>query len=203
MLARFFCFFGAAIGWQVALADIQKGVAACAAKKGELDRLACYDGLARENKLDAPVPLSTAPDGVGKWLVRDTRNPIDDTRTVSLTLFSDSGQSKWNKKVTLHVRCQSNKTELYIDWSDYLGRDGTPVTWRVGSAKARTRSWGNSTDNQATFYPGSPIGLIKEMMGGESFVAQTTPYNENPVTAMFDTRGLAKAIAPLRETCNW
>jgi type VI secretion system protein VasI len=40
-------------------------------------------------------------------------------------------------------------------------------------------------------------------MDADNLVAQITPYNESPVTAIFDTSGLENAIKPLRETCNW
>lgn len=55
-----------------------------------------------------------------------------------------------------------------------------------------------------TFYPGSgAIGFIKELMDADRFVAQVTPYNDNPVTAIFDLTGLNQAVQPLQETCGW
>ncbi|XPP91702.1 hypothetical protein ACN08N_17410 [Photobacterium leiognathi subsp. mandapamensis] len=41
------------------------------------------------------------------------------------------------------------------------------------------------------------------MESSNKLIAQITPYNENPLTAIFDTKGLSNALAPLRETCNW
>jgi type VI secretion system protein VasI len=34
-------------------------------------------------------------------------------------------------------------------------------------------------------------------------VAQVTPYNENPITAIFDVRGLKKAIEPYNDILHW
>tara|TARA_R110001583_G_scaffold31978_2_gene108998 strand:+ start:6083 stop:6697 length:615 start_codon:yes stop_codon:yes gene_type:complete len=184
-------------------AALDKEVATCAAKAGDLERLECYDKLARRHKLDVPTLAPAPTTGVGKWSVRDERNPIDDTRTVSLSLIADSGASKWDKPVVLFVRCQSNETDMFIVWNDYLGMGTSRVTARVGSARAETKSWLNSTDNQATFYPSSVIGYVKKMMASPSFVAQVTPYNESPVTVTFDLTGMSNALAPLRETCKW
>jgi type VI secretion system protein VasI len=107
------------------------------------------------------------------------------------------------ENIALIIRCKSNKTELYIKWYDYLGMDSTQVSTRVGNASAQKRSWGLSTDNTATFFPGSPIAFIKSLMSAEKFIAQVTPYSESPVTAVFDIRGLTEAIKPLQETCGW
>ena len=41
------------------------------------------------------------------------------------------------------------------------------------------------------------------MLTSTKLVAQVTPYNESPVTAIFNTAGLENAIKPLREICSW
>lgn len=176
-------------------------IAVCAAMKGDLDRLECYDQLARNNGLNAPQPLPTDIEGTGEWGVQVTTNPIDDSRTVLLALPAVSGESKWGNAVSFFARCQSNKTEAYIAWNDYLGSEATVLT-RIGDNQATTSRWGLSTDSQATFHPRA-IAFLKEMMQADSMVAQTTPYNESPVTAIFDTTGMQNAMTPLRETCNW
>ena len=101
------------------------------------------------------------------------------------------------------LRCKSNTTEAYINWEDFLGLDETTVVTRIGAAQASTRTWLLSTDNKSTFYRGSDIDFIQALMQDDRLVAQITPYNESPVTATFDLRGLSEAIKPLRETCQW
>lgn len=59
-----------------------------------------------------------------------------------------------------------------------------------------------STDSQETFKR-QPINVLKLMLEAESFVAQITPYNESPVTAIFEITGMPEAIADIRETCSW
>ena len=117
-------------------------------------------------------------------------------------MTADSGNSRFGKRVFLILRCKSNKTELYIIWNDYLGNESDVLT-RVGKAKATTRRWSLSTDSQSTFYPESPISFIKRLSASNTLVAQVTPYNESPVTAVFKLAGLGNAIAPLQQTCHW
>ena len=151
----------------------------------------------------------------GAWKVSDEKNPLDDTRTVTLTLFATSGTPLMGHPVVLQMRCQGHQTELFIDWGSYLGEEAEvtvrDVTFRVGNSAARTSAWGLSTDRTATFYPQNSVEFIKELVAAEftsepvvgRFVAQVTPYHESPITAVFDVRGLEFAMKPMREACGW
>jgi len=182
--------------------DLNKAIAACASVKGDLARLSCYDSLARARGLSQPEAPPIAIEGNGKWLVSAKQNPVDDTKTVTLILSADSGQSTIGKPVSLILRCESKKTEAYISWNNYLGSEADVLT-RIGNAPAVSKNWGLSTDSQATFYPGNHIAFIKSLLQADRLVAQVTPYDESPVTAVFDLAGLSNAIKPLQETCGW
>lgn len=185
-----------------ALAAIDdKEYAKCAVIDGDLARLECFDGLAKDKKLDGKQSQPVSVADPGKWNVSVEINPIDDTKMVALRLEAESGSNRWGKPIVLVARCKSNSTDLFISWHDYLGSEANVLS-RVGTNKALTARWDMSTDSQATFHPGA-ISFLKEMLRSTKMVAQVTPYNENPVTAVFDTTGLANAIKPLRETCGW
>ena len=157
-------------------------------------------GVGDPLRTPAPPP---APKPTGKWITSIDTNPLDDSRTVHLSLVADQGQSRYGEDITLVLRCKSNTTEVIILWNDYLGLDETRVTTRVGSKQAQTRTWSISTNNKAMFLRGSKTSFIKELMTVDQLIAQTTPYGENSVMAIFDIKGLDKAIGPLRETCSW
>lgn len=146
----------------------------------------------------------------GKWHIRAESNPIDDTQTVTLSLTAESGTSRSGDPVTFIGRCKSNKTEAYVYWGDFLGNDSKDVyskwkrvTVRVGAGEARKERWGLSTDRNATFVPGWAGNLLKELLNEDRLVLQTTPYGENPVTAIFDVSGLRGPLKNLAKTCNW
>lgn len=178
-----------------------KVFAKCAIVKGDLARLECYDKLAKKNNLDGRQLKPTSIKDKGKWNVSVDVNPIDDSKTVAIMLDASSGKSRYRKSVYMVLRCKSNETNLYIGWNDYLGGEADILT-RIGSNKAITSRWSLSTNKKASFHP-EPIPFIKEMIKSNKLIAQVTPYNESPVTAVFDTTGLNNAIKPLKETCGW
>lgn len=164
--------------------------------------------------LDAPEatptePVAPPPD-VGDWVVNESTNPLDDTTTVVAGLDAAEGLGGiLQEKIQLVVRCQSNRTEAFITWHDYLGNDTDSlrserkrVTYRFPPADATTELWGVSTDNDATFVE-NPIPFVRQLAVSDRLVTQTTPYGEPPRTAIFDLTGARAALEPISETCEW
>ena len=138
------------------------------------------------------------------WQIDQSRNPIDDSPTVAMTLDASSPTSTLVRSApSLVLRCKSNRTEVYVVWDEFLGSDGISVTTRFGRKPASSRTWSLSTDNQASFYPGSAPAFIKELMAVDTLVLMTTPYNESPITATFEVTGLVDQVQPLRTACKW
>jgi hypothetical protein len=142
--------------------------------------------------------------------VRTSVNALDDSERVVLQLYAESGSSRYGDPISLIARCQSNQTELYINWNDFLGDDSRSVqgSWkyvvvRLGDGDAQEQRWTLSTDRKATFYPDWAGNLLKQMIGEDRLVVQTIPYGENPVTAIFDIRGLETGLRQLSSTCSW
>lgn len=138
-----------------------------------------------------------------KWAIDSEINPVDDSKTITAILVADEGENSKGQKPVLLIRCKSNQTDLFINWNDYLGLDSTNVLTRIGKQEAVTKSWSISTNNKASFYPTSPISFIKDMMEAERLVVQIIPYAQNPITTIFNTRGLNEIIKPIANTCNW
>lgn len=182
---------------------IKKSIASCATLQGDLERLNCYDNIARAADLAGPLDVTAPISGTGKWKIQEEVNPIDDSKSVFLFLDADEGASKWKQSVSLLIRCKSNTTELLITWHDFLGSDSARVLTRIGTEKAIEKDWGLSTDAKATFHPQGTVAFIKSMEKHPKFLAQVTPYSESPITAIFDTEGLSNALIPLKKTCGW
>lgn len=179
-----------------------KQVARCAAQVNSVTRLACYDALAMAAGL-APRSEPVADAAAGKWRLSKDIDPLNDKAVFFAMLDAETGKGKYGGRIGLIVRCKDNRTELYINWASYLGGDTTLVTHRVDKEEAVSSRWGLSTDSKATFFPGSPVPTLKRLAESTSFVANVTPYNESPITAVFNTTGAGEALADLRKACNW
>lgn len=183
-------------------AEISKrDVAKCGLIKGALERLQCFDNIAKKHSLDGIQNSNPKIKDKGDWIVSISINPLDDSKTVIANLKADSGADYLGRKVGLVARCKSNVTDFYINWQDFLASN-TSVTSRIGKNEAQTFNWDPSTNNKATFHP-RPIEFLRNVMGESSFVAQITPYNSSPTTAVFDITGIDNALEPLMKTCGW
>lgn len=143
--------------------------------------------------------------GKGKWMTKLSTSPIDDSQTVKLVLVSsDTYVDGYGKQIrpTLVVKCQENRTSVYINYKNFISTKSTTVTVRFDKEKATTQSWGVSSDHQAVFAPNG-VSLAKSLMMHERLVVRLIPYSEDPVTTSFDLLGLYQAIVPLRKSCHW
>lgn len=186
-----------AMAEQISLSALER----CAVIKADSARLECYDLLAKEHSLSGLNAVKAQMGNTGKWTVDKKADLIDDSKTVNIFLTADSGNSRFGKPIMLVARCDADKTELLIDWQIYLGSVAS-VTLRIGDNEAKTSRWTISSDKQKSFNK-SPIDTLKDMLTAEQMVAQITPFNQGPSTAVFDISSLDEAIKPLREACAW
>jgi type VI secretion system protein VasI len=193
-------------------ADLTARMKTCSAQQDDRERLACYDRVMRGGKTEKlPSPTSTAvnktvpalPTGTAKWQVSFDKNPVDDSITVTALLEADEGESDKGEKSTLVLRCRSNETELYITWGGFIGGKAPQVLTRIGNAPPDTFEWAVSSNREGTFFPGNDIAFIRRLLDTNRLVAQMTPYQESPITAVFDLRGIRAAVRPIQQTCGW
>lgn len=168
-------------------------------------RLRAYDQILEDSGIRQRLLNENSAPATGndsKWMVTMDINPIDDSRVIVFGLIADKGTSDFGKPIGLLIRYESKKTEIYVTWNDYLG-DEVYVTMRIGDEKAETFRWNISTNKTATFYPRNCISLINRIINADKIVFQCTPYNESPVTAIFDVRGLKEAADEYMSDLKW
>lgn len=142
----------------------------------------------------------------GEWSGYEWTDDITGRPVVIASLSSESTIDN----VSLTARCKDNRTELYINWSDYIPsgpyRDPITVTLRFDDEEESvTRRWSGSEDSTSTFAP-APIDLLKQMLNSEKMVA-TVRYSVagsgRRKTAVFNTEHGWEDVGYIADACNW
>ncbi|MDR0656336.1 MAG: type VI secretion system-associated protein TagO [Treponema sp.] len=174
-----------------------------AAISNSFERIIHYDFILEKYGLKEK---SAEPAATTKWAVSINSDPVDDSKIIIFMIYADSGTNRYGDKVRLVIRWKNGKNELYINWNDYMGSN-PEVTLRVGQSEAETKEWNISTDNRTTFYPGysgtAQLELIRKMLDSKTLVTRSTPYSENPITAIFDITGLRNIAEKYNSDLKW
>ena len=187
-----------------AQANVNKELAKCAQQDGDLKRLDCYDTLTRNLGLAKPIVkvVPIAKDN-GKWTVSEEIDPVTDNKSTYVSITADSGTGKYGNPIQMTIRCMNKKTSLFVNFETFLTTDYPHITYRIGKSKAVSDYWFPVTTKKGGIPQSNNVSIIKKMMKAESFLVQTTPYNETSITAIFDIRGLENAVSGLRQNCKW
>lgn len=167
--------------------------------KDDKKRLASYDKLAdyltsstaTENKTSNSVKPAT-PDTKGKWKIEEETSPMDDSKTVRLSLTSES-----YPYADLYFRYEEGKLEGFIATDEFLGVRSIRVTTRVDKKSPVTRSWSCSTNYKSVFHPNGRL-LLNVLKKHQKLVVRLTPHGENTRTYTFDLTGLGNIADKLK-----
>jgi type VI secretion system protein VasI len=189
------------------LKDIDaKKMLACAAKSNSLERLACFDDLA---KTAGPIQEQQS-ETLGRWKVETNVSKFDDTKSVYLSLEANEKINGWLSKSylpELNIRCRERKTEAYIDFGmspvvESGLYDGATLQFRLDKQPLFKAIASKSTDGNALFLR-DPMSFIKRLFKAEQLLVRFVPFNSSAQETSFSIAGLEKVIVPLTEACKW
>jgi hypothetical protein len=162
-------------------------------------RLGYIEGKSSKQELDEWYEESYGP-----WHGYSNKDKLTDFENQYLSATGDIGPH--NDKAQLTLRCDNDKTEVYIHWGGYLIsdsglRDRKNLTYRVDANNANTNQWIISTDNKALFYNGKTIQFILSLFDSEKLFVQFDDSGTKTVT--FPIKDLRNKIVPLATACHW
>jgi type VI secretion system protein VasI len=188
-------------------AETDRGLAGCMAIDNAVNRLACFDELAKSRKA---VKQTDNPPTRSQWAVRVETSAIDDSKNVMMSVQSInefSGKYGNLARASMNVACRENSTDVYFIFGDYFMSDHQEwgrATLRIDKNPAFSSSMKESTDNGALgLWNGTGVSLLKSIFGKSKLLVRVTPFNESQVTAEFPIAGLEESIKTLRAACRW
>lgn len=171
-------------------------------------RYECYD--------QAEAQAGNVKREVAKFNYRSTSDPITGQTVHTLTIRSDRGLNGRGNPIILEMTCDSTRPGTYnltLRWEDFLESSRPQVTTRLGQTPSVTSQWQTDRSRESSIFTGTEAGYSKESFmetllsevenGNATVVFRTTPYNDAPITAVFDFTGFLDVIQPMRESCRF
>lgn len=138
------------------------------------------------------------------WLVDDTTSPLDGRRT--LMFGKEADQTVPNaagrpEKPMLVVACGGDRRKVTIIWPQYLGRDQTRVSWKVGEGEIQNTDFG-IVDLTTGIVQGRGAQRLLDAMKSEERIAMRVPSYSGVNDVTFDLTGVAEHIAAVESACR-
>lgn len=182
--------------------EIKKDISKCYNIQNSVKQLECYDKLAIKHNIAKQITKSLSTSN--KWKVSEEVDPLSDSTVITFFNKSTTAKSHLNRPVYLVIRCDNQKRpEFYINWQQYLGSK-TYLNWRFDKEKVEDGTWNLSSDSKASFFP-TYSGIEKfvyKFTKYDKYVARTTPYKDNPITAEFDISSFGEVVKKYERICR-
>lgn len=187
---------------------------ACSVEASGENRLACYDGIAKQiqgSPTSSPDPTPQAAndriggtqaeikngDMFGRWRAEVTINAMTDKKTVSFGNVALPGQSDDAADAKIGLLCSGERISFVWLSSAYLGTSESTlsnVSYRVDAEKPRPEKW-RTFKNVAI--PDNAVSVAQAMADAKRFVFNVMGYNFESHQAVFDLDGIADVLGRL------
>lgn len=191
--------------------DPREEMPKCAEIVGRIERLICFDDLAKRMGFITEEQAAREEKILEKYGFWEVTKRKTATGEEVIYLKNNAAeevklQSGMRRLPTLVLMCKHGRTEAYVDWKSRLspyylgGFSKIGLVYQLDAGERHQASWDLSTDRQAAFAP-EPTEFIKEMRKHEKLIMQMTPHNEIAQTLVFDISGLEKVLEILVKAC--
>lgn len=192
----------------------------------------CAARVVTETKFTEP----SLPDaGIGKWVLQQAVDPLDDTLDMIASLPSEDWVGNRSGAV-LHIACSDSEGDFEVQFVLHGVRVAYPtdkdefefsslVMWRFDKQNAVSGEWAVS-DDRKVLYPFTSMARLRVLLGvwdeGDEARSEQVQWAKDVLghsklfvrirpsgnkwgkgDFLFDLRGAAKAVAPVRAACGW
>ena len=145
---------------------------------------------------------------IGKWQLDQAVDPLDDTRDVFAMLPSEDHVRDRSGALLAIVCFGENNLDVQLVLQGvrvkYEYERATHVIWRFDKLDADSGAWMVSEDREV-LHPLSKVQWAKAILGHSKLFVRIKPMfgRRGEGDFLFDLRGAAKAVEPVRRACGW
>lgn len=144
-----------------------------------------------------PVPPPTA----GKWIVSETRSPIDYSPVAIATASSSAGP---DSVLQLSIQCRGGRTEMVIRSAPLMRRaEEYVVSYVINDGSPVTVTTGLSSSGSGIALKGDVVGFLKSLPEQGAIAFRVADREGETLEGRYDLPGIKVLVPRLAGPCKW
>jgi hypothetical protein len=149
-----------------------------------------------------PVPPTAVPTPTaGKWIVSETRSPIDYSPVAIATASSSTGP---DGVLQLSIQCRGGRTEMAIRSAPLMSRaEDHVVSYVVNDSAPVTVTSGQSSSGSGIALKGDVAGFLTSLPAEGAIAFRVADRQGGTLEGRYDLAGIKALVARLASPCKW
>lgn len=148
-----------------------------------------------------PTPAPAAAPTAGKWIVSETRSPIDYSPVAIATAASGTGP---DGVLQLSIQCRGGRSEMVIRSAPLMRRaEDHVVSYAVNDAPPVTVTSGLSLSGSGIGLKGDVAGFLMSLPAEGAIAFRVADRQGRTLEGRYDLAGIKALVARLAGPCKW
>ncbi len=148
-----------------------------------------------------PMPAPAAAPTAGKWIVSETRSPIDYSPVAIATASSSTGP---DGVLQLSIQCRGGRSEMVIRSAPLMRRaEDHVVSYAVNDAPPVTVTSGLSSSGSGIALKGDVAGFLMSLPAEGAIAFRVADRQGGTLEGRYDLPGIKALVARLAGPCKW
>jgi len=147
------------------------------------------------------MPAPAAAPTAGKWIVSETRSPIDYSPVAIATAASGTGS---DGVLQLSIQCRGGRSEMVIRSAPLMRRaEDHVVSYAVNDAPPVTVTSGLSSSGSGIALKGDVAGFLMSLPAEGAIAFRIADRQGETLEGRYDLPGIKTLVARLAGPCKW
>jgi hypothetical protein len=148
-----------------------------------------------------PTQAPAAPPMAGKWIISETRSPIDYSPVATATASSGAGS---DSVLQLSVQCRGGRSEMVIRSAPLMRRaEDHVVSYAINDAPPVTVTSGLSSSGSGIALKGDVAGFLRSLPAEGAIDFRVVDRQGGALEGRYDLPGIKAMVARLAGPCKW